>query len=73
MPRPKEVQGGDEILLAKTTPLKRADKNAPNLRDRFFSFFLIYISSWIFENVIAKWTFCVQQFSSAKNYLQSSH
>ena len=56
MLRLKEGQGGDEILLAKTTPLKRVDKNAPNLRDRFFSFFLIYISNWIFENVIAKWT-----------------
>ena len=26
-----------------------------------------YISSPIFENVITKWTFCVQQFFSAKN------
>ena len=32
-----------------------------------------YISSRIFDNVIAKWTFCVQQFFSTKNYLQSSH
>ena len=30
-------------------------------------------SSRIFENVAAKWTFSVQQFFSAKNYLQSSH
>ena len=27
------------------------------------------ISHRIFDNVIAKWTFCVQQFYSAKNYL----
>ena len=30
-------------------------------------------SSGILDNVIAQWTFCVEQFFSAKNYLQSSH
>ena len=32
-----------------------------------------HISSRIFENVIAKWTFCVQQFFFGQNYLQSSY
>ena len=33
----------------------------------------IYVSSRIFDNVIAKLTFRVQHFFSAKNYLQSSN
>ena len=33
----------------------------------------VYMSSRIFDNVIAKWAFCVEQFFSAKNYLQSSY
>ena len=32
-----------------------------------------HISSGIFDNVIAKWTFCVEQFFSAKKYLQSRY
>ena len=35
--------------------------------------FQIKSSSRIFENVTAKWTFCVQQFFSAENNLQCSH
>ena len=32
-----------------------------------------HISNGIFDNVIAKWTFCVEQFFSAKNYLQTRY
>ena len=31
-----------------------------------YMFVYIYIASRIFENVTAKWTFCVEQFFSAK-------
>ena len=36
-------------------------------------YYLFSISSRIFDNVSAKWTFWVQQLFSAENYPQSSH
>ena len=33
----------------------------------------VYMSNRILDDVIAKWTFCAEQFFSAKNYLQSSY
>ena len=70
----REILQHREIFWWKTQNSVR-----PNgLNDGFMyvcRYVLVYacISSRIFDNVIAKWTFCVHQFFSAKTYLQSNH
>ena len=73
-------QTEQQSALPTKTPCWMANEAVGIWKERVFSFLndviyiiCIYIYGRIFDNVINRWTFCVEQFLSAKNYLQSSY